>query len=407
MTRETAAVRAANAAFPPLWSAGLLQPPELNAERLLDEARTKAGLGEFGDPALPARLERLVGSLNQEAALTPLGRVMSYGGILRALSQRLRAEALIAEHAEIEKRPLAPPVIVVGPMRSGTTRIQRLLACDPRFVHTRLFEALTPCPPAPGEADRRRLAARTMQWSFDRLNPAIRRIHPGGVEDADEELGVLELALSGAQIEAQRPVPSWARWMEQTPQTHAYVWLKRWMQLTGWRRGDDPAKPWLLKTPQYMQDLPAILSVFPDARLIFTHRDPAKIAASAASLAWNYARLQSERATRDWAGAEWRHKTIFRIERAEAFRSARAELSAIDMTFRETNADWRAVIRRIYDWLGWELTPDVLARMQRYTARAASKHLKTPHRYSAREFGLDGAEINERLEGYRARYGLE
>ncbi len=410
-------VRLANRGFPKLWARGIVPPPVLNADRLIADAVRKTGLHDFGDPKLPTRLQRLCAALNEEAGLTPFGKVMSYGGTLRALTQRLRCEAILTANPEIEQRPVAAPVIIVGPMRSGTTRVQRLLACDDRFVHTHLFEALTPCP-----GGGRILAARAMQWSFDRLNPAIRQIHPGNARDADEELGPLELALSGAQIEAQRPIPSWARWMECTPQTHAYRWLKRWMQLTGWARGDDPAKPWLLKTPQYMQDLPEILQVFPDARLIFTHRDPHDVTASAASLAWNYMMLQSDQVTPDWCGREWLHKTAHRVDAARAFRASHPNVPAIDIRFQDMNEDWEREIVRIYDWL--ESAPPQLpssshsdgndgsgldsrlAAMRAYTVRASRRHLAKPHRYSLADFGLNAAQVDERLGAYSADFDL-
>lgn len=400
MTAPSRAVRAANRLFPKLWARDLARPPELTADALMGDAVRLAGKGNFGIPDVRPRLERLTAALKHEAGLTPLGRVLSYGGLRRALVQRLKAEALLAAHPEIEARPLAPPVVVIGAMRSGTTRLQRLLACDARFVHTRLFEALTPLPVAPGQADRRILKAHAMRWALGRLNPALPAIHPGGPWDAEEELGALELALSGAQIESQRPVPTWARWMERTPQTDAYLWLRRWLQLTGWARGDDPAKPWVLKTPQYMQDLPALLEIFPDARLLFIHRDPKMVVASAASLAWQFMRMQSETVTKTWCGAEWLHKTAHRLDVAKKARAARPDVPALDVGFQEMDADWQGAMRRVYDWLGLDLTPALLNAMSAYLARARRRHGYAAHRYTLAEFGLSAEAIDERLGGY-------
>lgn len=377
------------------WRAGLWAPPDLRAETLIAAARRRTGLEDFGDPELPDRLARLTEALREEAGLTPLGAVMSHGGLQRALEQRLRAEAMLAADPAIERRPVAPPIVVLGPMRSGTTRVQRLLACDPRFVHTRLFETLTPCPDRPAAARRR--SARALQWSLDRLNPAIRAIHPGEVDDAEEELGAMELALGGAQIEAQRPIPSWARWLETSDQSHVYRWLKRWMQLTGHVRGDDPAKPWILKTPHYLQDLPALIDVFPDARLVFTRRDPRRIVASAASLAWAYVRVQSRAADKTWCGREWLRKTAHRQDRATAFRAAHTDVPQIDIDFTAMNADWRGQMQRLYAFLDMELTPAALRRMEAYTARAARRHLARPHAYALAEFGLTDDEVTARL----------
>src|SRR3546814_12855747 len=94
--------------------------------------------------------------------------------------------------------------------------------------------------------------------------------------------------------EAQWRVPAYARWCEEQDATPAYAHMADLLRLTGWLRGEDPAKPWLLKTPQHMLDLPALLRVFPDARIIFTHRDPAAVVGSSCSLAWHQMCLQSD-----------------------------------------------------------------------------------------------------------------
>ncbi|MGB3723759.1 MAG: sulfotransferase [Pacificimonas sp.] len=394
-------IRGANRAFPWLWEKGLAPPPALTADTLIADAVKSAGTDEFGDSDMVVRLERLCEAINSEAGLTPLGRVMSYGGLRRTLIQRLMCEAMLTADPDITERPVSPPIIIVGPMRSGTTRLQRLLACDTRFVSTRVFEALSP---VPGRRSARIAETRALQFALDGLNPAVRRIHPGQPLDTEEELPILELALSGAQIESQRPIPSWARWMEQTPQRHAYHWLKRWMQLTGARRGDDPARPWVMKTPQYMQDLPALLGTFPNARLIFIHRDPRAVTASAASLAWNFMLMQSETVTPDWCGREWLHKTAFRIDATRAFRAAHPEVPAVDVRFRDMNADWEAEVARIYDWLDLPEVP--FDAMRNYSRRAARRHLTVPHRYSLKDFGLSSAQVDERLGTYAADFDL-
>src|SRR3546814_17652045 len=109
----------------------------------------------------------------------------------------------------------------------------------------------------------------------------------------EEELGLLVASAWGMKHEAQWRVPAYARWCEEQDATPAYAHMADLLRLTGWLRGEDPAKPWLLKTPQHMLDLPALLRVFPDARIIFTHRDPAAVVGSSCSLAWHQLCRQS------------------------------------------------------------------------------------------------------------------
>ena len=383
-----------------LWRRGLSAEPVTEPGQLMQEAAEKTGLDDFGDETFIEALTVLCRAQDEEAGLTPFGRVVAHGSLLRALSQRLTALEWVRRHPEILDYPIERPVIVLGGMRSGTTRLQRLLAADPRFQCTRAFEATTPAPPLsyrPGRRDPRRMTQRGWQLAADLINPNFRKIHPTRINEADEELAMLELSICGAQIEAQRPVPSFRDWSERTPQTHAYRFLKMLLQLQGWLRGTGPARPWVLKTPQYCQDLEALLEVFPDARLVAIHRDPVKMTASAASLAWQVMATVSETVTKPWCGEEWLHKGAYRARVTADVRAARPDVPAIDLVYRDMNADPIGVMRRVYDFLDLPLTEDVRLAMRRYLKRAARARDHGRHRYSLHEFGLTEAEVSRRF----------
>lgn len=402
------AMKFANRLLPTLWSFGLT-PPDLDEARLDRQARKLTGLEYFGDERFRAPMRVLIEALKTEARLNPLGQIIAHGSLLKILIDRLRAEELFARHPEILERRLAPPVVVVGPMRSGTTRLQRLLACDDRFVHTRLFEMMAPVPyPKSFTAARDPRIAYTerglklLNW----INPDIAAVHPTGPMEADEELGLLEQSVWGAQIEAQRRVPTFARWCEANDGGFAYEHLARLLKLIGWFRGDDEAKPWVLKTPQYMQDIDALLRVFPDARLIFIHRDPIKVVGSACSLAWNQMVVQSDDVEPHWIGQEWLHKTEHRIQTTLGVRETLSADRQLDLLYADMNHDWRAAMRRIYAFLGLDLAPTVTAAMQAYIDRSSRKHGFARHRYRIDDFGLDADRVDERLRPYRERFAI-
>jgi hypothetical protein len=399
-------VQHANAMLPRLWAAGLLPPPDLQEETLDRQAARATGLSDFGHRWFREPLRRLLPSLRDEALLNPIGRVIAHGSLLKLLKERLWAQALFAKRPEILAQPIERPVVIVGPMRSGTTRLHRLLASDPRFAHLRLYEALCPVP-WPSSFRRRRdprIAYTARGWrALNWINPANAAVHPTGALEPDEELGLLENSAWGAQIEAQRRVPSYARWCEATDATPAYAHMANLLRLTTWFRGDDPAMPWVLKTPQHMQDLAALLRVFPDARLIFIHRDPASVVGSAASLAWNQMVVQSDEVDPNWIGAEWLHKTELRIERTMAVRARLAPGQQIDVTFEAMNRDWLGVMRRVYAFLDTDIAP-AIAPMTGYIERAQREHRYAAHRYELADFGLDAREVRERFADYAARF---
>ncbi|MEE4351006.1 MAG: sulfotransferase [Pacificimonas sp.] len=389
-------VQGANQILPALWARGLAPPPITTPEQLMTEAADKTGLDDFGDETFREGLSVLCEAQRAEAELTPLGEVVTHGGLVRALSQRLTAVEWWKRHPEILDYPIVRPIIVLGGMRSGTTRLQRLLATDPRLQATRFFEGNTPAPPLsmrPGDFDRRRLTAQAACVATDILSPAFRKIHPTSPMAADEELPMLELSLSGAQIEAQRRVPSFRAWAERTSQHHAYRFLKPLLQLQGWLRQSDPARPWVLKTPQYMQDLDALLDVFPDARIVAIHREPGAQVASSASLVWTLIGALSDTVTKDWCGQEWLHKTAYRERTAAAVRAANPQVPAIDVSFADMNRNALLVMRQVYAFIGLTWSADVEARMQAWLSASKRRGEHRGHRYSLEEFGLAEADI--------------
>jgi len=388
------------------WASGLLPPADLCPERLRAQAEKETGLSQDTDGRafFDRQLAVLLPALHQEAHLTDFGRLIAHGSILKVMKERLWFEALMADHPEIDRIELAPPVIVVGSMRSGTTRMQRLLACDPAFSALRLYEAQCPVPGprsiaarASGRPDPRIGQVSRALRLLTSINPAIQNAHPTGPLEVDEELGLNEQSLSGALIEAQRRIPSFARHCEQVDQGPAYTRLHRLLKLRTWFEGTDPSRPYVLKTPQHLQDLAALNATFPNAKLLFLHRDPVELVASGASLAWNQMVIQSDDVDPGWVGREWLHKTEYRLNITKAVRRHIPARNQFDLGFEEVNQDWRCVIARVYQFLGRELTVETLAAMEAYVRRAAAEHGYSRHRYSLQQFGLCPSDVQERL----------
>jgi hypothetical protein len=386
---------------------GLAEEPRLERSALMAQAREYTGLDDFGDPWFEKPFDKLLEAVNGEARLNAAGEWAARKQFEKVLHDRLWAQQWFARHPEILSRPLPHPVIVVGPMRSGTTRMHRLLASDHRFTHLRSFETISPVPRPDfkhgGYDSRAVLAARIMRVA--RLaNPRTLTIHPTGPMEPEEELGLLVNSFWSTKHDAQWWVPSYGRWSERQDPTPAYEQMVRLLQLTGWAQQASSLRPWILKTPQHMLDLPALLKVFPDARLIFTHRDPLSVVGSAASLAWNQTIIYSDHADARKIGEEWLRKTRLQIDRMRAARDDIPRRRFIDVHYEEMESDWRSAMRRVYDFIGFDIAP-ALPAMERYQLR--TRNLKRhPHRYSLEEFGLTPDRVLEELGDYVRTYGI-
>lgn len=396
LRRNPAPLRIAKACLPVLWRSRLVPEPELEEARLLDAACEQTGLDEFGDPWFRRPFAQLVEAVRSEANLNPVGQTVARIHLLKLLKERLRAEQWFADHPAIRQRRLAPPVVIVGPMRSGSTRLHRLLSADRRFAHLRMFETMCPVPPAAGERDRRpAFAARSLRLLHG-ANPATAVVHPTGPFEPEEELGLLVVSAWGMKHEVQWRVPSYARWCEGEDAVPAYRYMADLLRLTGWLRGEPEDLPWVLKTPQHMLDLDALLAVFPHAKLIFLHRDPVAVVGSSCSMVWNQMIVQSDTVDRRWIGREWLRKTRLMLRRMREARTRVCRGQAIDIDYEDMNRDWRREMRRVYAFLGLDMGP-AEAAMAAYVTRSEHDGAYRGHRYDLAWFGLAADRVREEL----------
>ena len=390
---------------------GVVGSAQLDKHFLMDQAAAATGLDDFGDRWFERPFDALLDSVKHEARLNAAGDFSAMKQFHHVLRDRLYAQMWFKRHPEILARPLKNPVVIVGPMRSGTTRLHRLLASDQRFAHLRSFETISPVPRPEfedvlaGEKEdfRPKLAARIMKVA--RLaNPRTLSIHPTGPYEPEEELGLLVASMWSMKHDAQWHVPSYAQWCEGENPVEAYRHMANLLRLIGWSQQESSLRPWILKTPQHMLDLPALLEVFPDARLIFTHRDPKQVVGSAASLAWNQTIIYSDHNDPAQTGRQWVGKTATMIERMRAARDAIPRDRMIDVQYDDMETDWRGTMERVYRFLELDMAPAVDG-MQRFLDRSA-RLKRRPHRYSLAEFGLRADEVDERFANYTATYGI-
>ncbi len=390
---------------------GVFGPPRLDKDALMEEAAATTGLNDFGDRWFEKPFEVLLDSVKHEAQLNAAGEFSATKMFHHVLRDRLYTQMWFKRHPEILARPLKNPVVIVGPMRSGTTRLHRLLAADQRFAYLRSFETISPVPRPEfeqvlaGEAEdfRPKLAARILKVA--RLaNPRTLSIHPTGAYEPEEELGLVAASMYGMKWEAQWNVPSYAEWCHEESAIPAYRHMANLLRLIGWSQQESSLRPWILKTPQHMLDLPALLEVFPDARLIFTHRDPKQVVGSAASLAWNQTIIYSDHNDPAQTGRDWLGKTATMIARMRAARDAIPRERMIDVQYEDMETDWRGTMERVYRFLDLEMEPAV-AGMEDYLDRSA-RLKRHPHRYSLAEFGLREDEVNERFADYTETFGI-
>ena len=361
------------------WDKGWLPRPTLDPEELWaiaakpfgDRAKQAEYDGRSSDDAIDfrLRLEKLTDAVRAEANLNPLGQAMAYGQLTRVIGNRLR----LSQHFRRTDGPrgfeMAPPIIVIGHMRSGTTRIHKLLAADPAHSHTRYCDAYHPVPARWGI---NRVKSTMELGMLGALNPWMQLIHPMTAGSVEEELGWLAAALQQSIYESQWRIPSFSAWGETRDAKWIYAEFARILRTDAAHRGN-ALKPRVMKVPAFSENLSELLFQFPDARLVLAKRDQTAVLRSAVSLAANQMAVQSDRCDLTEIEALWRHKIELREKRiASALSGWNGPTTQLE--FDALNQDWEGEIRRTYAELELPLTPEAITAMRKMMADSERGH---------------------------------
>ncbi len=385
----------------------------LDENELLDTAMRQTGLEDFGDPRFREPMSLILQGLENEADLNPAGRFLARSSMLRLLKHRLYAEDLFKRHPEILARKIPPSVAIVGLGRSGTTRLHRLMAADDRFLHLKAWESVNPVPLPEsfaardaGKTDPRITSIEQGLKAVLYMSPQVNAVHPLGTHEVEEEIGLIQHAFSTQLFECINYLPGFAEWLMTHDQKYAYEYMVKLLKLVSWYRNDPEDKPWIFKTPQYMQDLDGLLHVMPDVRVICPHRDPIKVTGSLCSMTWNSIVRDTDSMTSEWVGPYWLDKVERMLDKTQAIRETQLPAeNQYDVLYADITADWRQAMVGIYDFLGMPLTDAAVDGMQAWLDSNA-QHKHGAHKYKLEDFGLTVEEVDRRLMGYRERYNI-
>ena len=377
----------------------------MNVDRLIAAARRKTGLSDFGDDWFLEPLEVLVASINDEAALTPVGVRLLSARIVVALATRLRAERLLRDNPEIRDLDLGKVLVIAGLQRTATTTLHRLIAADPGVRALRSWEALNPAPlpgDRPGDPRGRLRQAKLGVQAIRFLSPDFLAVHPLAPDAPEEDILLLDTSFMSQSAEATMRVPRYARWLEGQDHKKPYEYLVTLLKVLQWQR---PGRCWVLKTPHHLEHLDVILDVFPDVCIVQTHRDPKKSIPSFCSMVAHATGLWSDQVDPREIAAHWTRKTLRMIERSMHVRKTSADGVFVDVLYRDLVEDPIGAMRTVYRSAGIGFT-EAAENAARTVAARDVKDRHGRHVYTAASFGLDDRAIDEAFGFYRRAYGI-
>jgi hypothetical protein len=379
-------------------------------EAVIDRARADTGLDDFGPWAWRDGLEVLFRSAAEDGDLNPIGLGILESWALRRLTNRLRVIDWVKRHPAVRDERVERPLIVLGMLRTGTTILCELLARDPGNRPLMKWEGLSSVPP-PERKDfatdpRIEHTVAEVEFQMD-LIPEFRAVHYEPGDGPTECVALLTQAFRAQDFFGLFRVPAFVDWYRQCDLAPAYAYHRLSLQLLQCRA---PGR-WSLKAPGHMHALDVIRAVYPDARLVVTHRDPQKTVASSASLSTT-ARPETLRNDRDRAamaryfGELWLEELGLMVDRMMEFRDREGDAGFYDLHFHEFVRDPVGEIEKLYAHFGEELSPPAAAAMHSHLRRnIRGKHGE--HRYQLEDFGLGRDRVRGRFSGYVERFGVD
>lgn len=383
----------------------------LNTEAIIKAAARAAGRakGYTGlDDDYREGLEVLIDSIESEANLNPLGRMITRGRLVNALKARFRAEELMEKKPQVLEAPLSPPLIITGLQRTGTTLLHRLIAADARFRSLASWEVLDPMPPPPNRhgKDPRLKAAKRAERGAAWMSPDFFAVHPIDYKAPEEDVLLLDNTFRSTVAEAILNVPTYAAWLESTDSTPAYAFMRKIMLLL---QAENPRPYWILKSPHHLEFLDVLRSVFPEAKIIQTHRDPAKTSGSFLSMVAHGYGMFTDSPNPAKIGRHWVHKCLRMVEKGRIYREAlppaEEKATFLDVYFLDLMNDPVGTLARIYDFAGIRFGDAEEAAAEAFLI-GHGRHRFGKHVYDLADFGYSETSVRAAFAAYQNHYNI-
>lgn len=387
-----------------LMGRGGRRPFDLSPGGMRERATRATGLSDFGDdPVWAELLQEISDGLEGNDNLTPYARLTARIFYQGKLVNKLRMVDYLKKSPEVLDRPIEAPIFIVGWYRTGTTALHNLLESAPNHRSFGTWELIEPIPLSPNPwIDRflRRMRARGIVVPARLTMPDLDPVHPLLLDWPEEEFFLLENDLVGPTLFFMYEGERYAKRMCEIDVKPAYRALRRQLQILS---GPNNSQRLVLKAPIHLWNLDALHEAFPDAKFVFTHREPVSALVSACSFCAITTAKAARELDRERIGRFWLDYNELGLQRATEARKAIPADQQIDVPLAAMSANPESTVRRIYERFGIEFS-ETARQLVRDRAASGQGRAKKKHSYSATDYGLTDAEINERFAAYRVRY---
>ncbi len=404
----TATPKALRPGFPFSWVNRLdplkKQLVPLNAEAAMRTAELLTGLHDWGDDGIRERLDAAIEGIHQ-IDLSTTGRFGVRYVLNWHLANKLRIVDAAKQHPELADIPIERPLVITGFFRTGTTFLHGVLAADPNNRVGRAWELSypvgRPSDPLGDAAWRRRKAAFTLglNHSFIPDQEVAHHVTPDSFEEC---LFLLQNEFASVTIFAAWGNWSYAMKMLDWDMTAPYRSHKLQLQILTSQKS---ATRWSLKCPWHLWNLDSLLAVYPDARIIQTHRNLAQALGSQSSLSARMAAKMQRSLNMKEVGDFWLQYSRIGLDRAMAVRERLPISQVYDLRLNDLLAHPIDMLKDLYRHFELEYDDELT---QRFLARIAEQPTAQlgEHDYDIEDFGLTEERVGEVFADYCTRFGV-
>jgi hypothetical protein len=377
------------------------------AARLIELACERANLEEFDCDSFEEGLEIATRSIETGPRRTAHGARLLETLFIELLTSRLKISEFQRRNPHFAHEGIPKPIFVFGMPRSGTTLVVQLFAADPAHrallrweIQPLMLEAksLEPMPPATTASmrtDARCQELKRLDQQAALLTNDFRSVHYEAPDEPTECVWPLGHDFNSAMIESLLGSQEYSDWYHAVDKTTAYRYHKRLLQTY---HLSSPGA-WVLKAPSHALGLQELLTVYPDARLVWCHRDPYKAAGSFLSMI-----LKIQKATVDQPDMRVLLRTYLEQLRQHVVRPLDLQSSCGDDRFHHVFysrllQDPIGEMRRLYQSLGDRFGPDAEREMRTWL-HANPQGRFGSHHYDLDRFGLTQKELSPYFEDY-------
>lgn len=371
-------------------------------EGVLEDARQKTGLSDFGDDNFMEGLGVLLETYDSNG-YTERGRKRSRRRVVDLLAARLRIENAFRLHPEIRDEKISQPLFLTGLPRTGTSALLNLLAADPAARPLYMWEGFNPEPIeglAKGAPDPRYEGMKAFEEDQKKNNPEFAKIHSTSVDTPEECIHLLNHTFCDVQFGVEPLMEPYGSWFQQQDLHKSYAYYADLLRMLQWQR---PGERWVLKTPGHLWALDILVELFPDCGIIITHRNPLESVASYCSMMANMmVHREYELTTLGPVVLEYLAR---KLERGLNLRGQLDEARFLDIQFTDFIDDAVATAEQIYAHFKLPFNDSIARQLRDYDkAHPMNKHGK--HEYSLAQYGLSEQQVLDRFAFYLSQYKI-